>query len=300
MSFCNGSHTFSFGDRCVRTFWGSILPTVFVFVFCLFRLPVPKFAHKFLRIIKTPFKPFLTILEAEALDANSNFVGGIDDLAMQMLKTRTHFSLSCPIVFSLVGLVETLSWLSYGSFLLISVPTNAWDPYQPFFVAVSWLYTVIRPIVRPPATPPFDLFSIYCLHFIAGTVQLGGTIFDNQVFGTPFPSTFGIITLVMNLAIVLALLAILVAMPLAMPSNRVRQEEIVSRFQCWRVIICFRFFLVFCFHAFSARLTLSPLGQGYSVSPEDYSTLWGWITFSWVYPLIRRVCSFYLCTIQYN
>jgi hypothetical protein len=30
--------------------------------------------------------------------------------------------------------------------------------------------------------------------------------------------------------------------------------------------------------------------QGKSVSPEDYTTLWGWITFSWVWPLVERVC----------
>jgi hypothetical protein len=29
--------------------------------------------------------------------------------------------------------------------------------------------------------------------------------------------------------------------------------------------------------------------QGLSVSPEDYTTLWGWVTFSWVWPLVRRV-----------
>jgi hypothetical protein len=29
--------------------------------------------------------------------------------------------------------------------------------------------------------------------------------------------------------------------------------------------------------------------QGWSVSPEDYTTLWGWVTFSWVWPLVRRV-----------
>ena len=29
--------------------------------------------------------------------------------------------------------------------------------------------------------------------------------------------------------------------------------------------------------------------QGLQVSPEDYTPLWGWITFDWVYPLIKRV-----------
>lgn len=31
------------------------------------------------------------------------------------------------------------------------------------------------------------------------------------------------------------------------------------------------------------------LDKGRTVTPEDYTTLWGWVTFSWVYPLVRRV-----------
>ena len=36
--------------------------------------------------------------------------------------------------------------------------------------------------------------------------------------------------------------------------------------------------------------------QGYSISPEDYTSLWGWITFSWVYPLVRRVILIFFST----
>lgn len=35
-------------------------------------------------------------------------------------------------------------------------------------------------------------------------------------------------------------------------------------------------------------------GQGKSVSPEDYTTLGGWMTFFWIYPLIQRVCLSFL------
>lgn len=237
-------HLFSFGDRCIWAFWGSVLPAAVVFIICLFRLPAPKFTHNFFRRLGAPFETYLTPLEAEGLDTNSNIVEDADGL------TQCRWR---PLVFSSVGLVETLTWLTYGSFLLISGPTDAWQPYQPLLIAVSWLYTVVRPIRRPPATPPFDLFVIYCLHFITGTVQIGSIIFDNLVSGTPLPSIFGIVASIMNLATVLGLLAVLVTMPLAVPGNKVRKEEI-----------------------------------GRSVSPEDYTTLLGWITFSWVYALIRR------------
>ncbi len=35
--------------------------------------------------------------------------------------------------------------------------------------------------------------------------------------------------------------------------------------------------------------------QGLSVSPEDYTSLWGWVTFSWVWPLVRRVRVLRVC-----
>ncbi|KAF8222623.1 hypothetical protein L208DRAFT_1413119 [Tricholoma matsutake] len=147
MSFCNDSHMhlFSFGDRCIWAFWGSVLPAAVVFIICLFRLPAPKFTHNFFRRLGAPFETYLTPLEAEGLDTNSNIVEDADGL------TQCRWR---PLVFSSVGLVETLTWLTYGSFLLISGPTDAWQPYQPLLIAVSWLYTVVRPIRRPPATPP--------------------------------------------------------------------------------------------------------------------------------------------------
>jgi hypothetical protein len=198
--------------------------------------------RQFLRRLKAPFKTYLTLHEAEALD---NVVEETDGLAMWKLKTPTPYSLSRwrPLVFSLVGLVETLAWLSYGGFILISGPTGAWQPYQSFLITVSWLYTVVRPIERPSATPPFDLFVIYCLHFFTGIVQIGGTVFDNLVSGTPLPSIFDIVTSMMNLAIVLGLLVVLVTMPLAVPSNKVRREEIVSFFNVLCAIDSFDFSL---------------------------------------------------------
>lgn len=31
------------------------------------------------------------------------------------------------------------------------------------------------------------------------------------------------------------------------------------------------------------------------VSPEDYTTLWNWVSFAWIYPLIRKVCWVHQC-----
>ncbi|KAJ6507515.1 hypothetical protein DFH09DRAFT_1050573 [Mycena vulgaris] len=61
-----------------------------------------------------------------------------------------------------------------------------------------------------------------------------------------------LVALSCNLGIVLVLLFVTVQMPMNLPSTRVKKDDI-----------------------------------GQSVSPEDYTKLWGWLTFNWVYPLIK-------------
>ena len=226
--FVDGTHLFGLDGRNSSEFWSSIIPALLVFILCLFRLSSPLFTHKFFRILKTPFEPYMTLLEAEALDTDHSFHAD----TIHNLKLTKSVSFWRPIGLSLMGLVETLCWLAYGSFLCISGPTDsdAWEPYQPFLIAASWLYTVVRPITSPSATPPYDLCCIYCVHFIAGAVRLGEIIYDNQVLAMPLPPVFGIFIIIANLAIVLGLLANLATLPMALPSDKVRKEDIVSCF----------------------------------------------------------------------
>ncbi|KAF7297333.1 ABC bile acid [Mycena indigotica] len=62
----------------------------------------------------------------------------------------------------------------------------------------------------------------------------------------------GWLTLV-NLSCITVLLVTIVRMPMAIPSKSTRRDEI-----------------------------------GRSISPEDYTSLWRWVTFSWIYPIIQR------------
>ena len=57
---------FDFQSQCVREIWGSFLPAGLVLrvVLCFFSIPIP---HAF-PILCSPFKPYLTLHEAEALD----------------------------------------------------------------------------------------------------------------------------------------------------------------------------------------------------------------------------------------
>ncbi|KAJ7693235.1 hypothetical protein B0H17DRAFT_506734 [Mycena rosella] len=156
------------------------------------------------------------------------------------------------IVFVFIGLLECLAWLGYGSFLLITGHPR-WDGIQRFLVASTWLYTTARPVARPTATPPFDLLAIYLAHIGGGILQLGGYLFQHNASGAPLPGTWVLVGLSVNLAASVGLVVVIMGMPLALPSHLVKKEDI-----------------------------------GLSVSPEDYTSLWGWVSFAWVYSLVKR------------
>jgi len=234
---CNDAGPFDFRDQCVRSFWSALLPATFVFLLCLSSLPLPSQITKLCTILKSPFQSYLNLHEAEALDVNlavSDKVTAEQDRAVvDSGKLEVEVPDTVPlwrtVVFAFVGLVEALSWLTYGSYHLISHPSNfqVWDAICPFLIALSWLYTVVRPVVRPTATPPFDLFAVYCLQLVTGVLQLGGVLFEYGVIGGSAPL---LVTLALsaNLAAILVLLVVVVNIPLAIPSNRVEKGDIVS------------------------------------------------------------------------
>lgn len=148
------------------------------------------------------------------------------------------------IVFVFIGLLECFAWLGDGSFLLITGHPLR-EAIQRFLVGATWIYTAARPILRPTATPPFDMLMLYMLHIGGGILQLGGYLFQHNTSGAPLPSTLVLVGLSLNLAALVGLVTVIMGMPLALPSHLVKKEDI-----------------------------------GSSVSPEDYTPLWGWVTVS--------------------
>ncbi|KAF8890914.1 multidrug resistance-associated ABC transporter [Infundibulicybe gibba] len=253
VAICN-TDPFNFQDLCVRESWSAIFPAAVVFALCVASLPASRPLRHLFGIIKSPFKPYLTLHEAEALD-NASVGGGSaeEDSARADFKVTEVVPLWRTVVFVFLGLLQTIFCLADGSFQLFRNPQDIWGGARPFLVAATWLYTVIRPIALPAVAVPFDLFAIYTLELCAGVLRLGGVFFDHGVMGSPLPSTLAIVALSSNLVMIIVLLTVVLNMPLAVPSNRVKKSEI-----------------------------------GLSVTPEDYTTLFGWISFSWIYPLIRR------------
>jgi len=277
LQLCNDFSPFDFRDACVRTSWSALIPVVIVFLFCMSSLPVPGPVQRPLGIIKAPFETYMTLPEAEALDANASTEGKLgadEDMGDDPL---VPVPLWRSLVLSWIGLVQTLVWLGVGSYLWVVDSYNLWNALCPVLISASWLYATARPIFNPMATPPMDLFSIYCVHIVAGSLLFGGVLYDHNISGLPLPPSLAIVALVFNLVAIMVLLAVVVNMPMGIPSKRVRKENIVS--------------IIPLLSARKYSLLIYQTLQGLTVSPEDYTTLFNWITFHWVYPLVKRVRS---------
>ena len=158
------------------------------------------------------------------------------------------------------ALLETVAWLTLSSYRLVmfdfSKSQAAYDLWAPFLVAISWFYSSIKPVMRPSPTPPYDLFILYFVHIFTALLSVGSATYRHYVYGDIVSSTYVLAT-TLHFIILGGLLAIVFSMPLGVPTTRVDKQEI-----------------------------------GKTVSPEDYTTLFKWVTFLWVYPLIKKVTSF--------
>ncbi|KAI0752859.1 multidrug resistance-associated ABC transporter [Daedaleopsis nitida] len=157
------------------------------------------------------------------------------------------------LVISSVSLVETLLWLGVGCYNLIVEPENAWNGWRDFLVAATWFYATLRPVVWPAATVPYDLLTLFGAHLVLGLVTLLGHVYDHYVHGMPMPTTFHLVVYIGNLLAVSGLFILVMNMPLRTPSKHIKEENI-----------------------------------GKSVTPEDYTTAWGWASFRWVLPLFEK------------
>jgi hypothetical protein len=231
-----------------------LVPSALTLGICIsfVHFPLPRAVRKLVDAAKSPFERYMSVHEAEALSLSDEKSSGAADL-----RVDNNVPLWRTLLFVFVGLLACLAWLADGSFILATTTNQHWEAVQRFLLALTWLYATIRPIARPTATPPYDLFSLYLLHIAGGVLQLGGYLFEHNAAGTPLPSTVVLVGLSVNLAALVGLVTVIMGMPLALPSHLVNKEDIVSP----EILI-------------EAALTLL---QGFSVSPEDYTSLWGWV-----------------------
>ncbi|KAL1762723.1 hypothetical protein FB107DRAFT_198344 [Schizophyllum commune] len=155
------------------------------------------------------------------------------------------------VVLSFVSLLEALCWTAIASTTFILKDEGAWAGLQALLMAGTWLYAAGRPVVRPPTTVPWDLFVLFCAHLFGAVLILGGVIFDRAINGVPWPSPPTLVAQSLHLAAVLLVLRVVLQTQLNVPSDRIDKEEIRD-------------------------------------IPEDYVTLFEWLTFTWVYAFIRK------------
>ncbi|KAJ7725290.1 hypothetical protein DFH07DRAFT_970902 [Mycena maculata] len=248
MIICNNTGAFDFEDACVRSWWSAALPFLVAFTFCVASLRVP-WPCPLQRLIDAAKAPFKTFITLqEAVDIQST--EGED--------AQTDVPAPVPLwpsrVFAFAGLLQSLAWLAAAFLQILDFLADDASGFTKYLlVSLSWLYTTVRSIASPPPTTPYDLFVLYLLHLAGGALLLGGRLFDYAVGDAPLPATLVLVGLSGNLGIVFVLLTVTLDMPMNLPSTRVKKEDI-----------------------------------GRSVSPEDYTRLRAWLTFSWVYPLIKR------------
>ncbi|KAI8989077.1 multidrug resistance-associated ABC transporter [Trametes punicea] len=241
MAVCNGASLTSLSDACVRGYWAAVIPFAFVGLVLLSLIPP---IRAILRFARKPFTNFLPLHEAEALIYGEDDVEEDEETVVPLWRT---------LVLSTVSLIESLLWVGVGCYSLIVAPEDTWNGVRDFLIAVTWFYAALRPIVRPTATAPIDLFILLGLHLVLGIITLFGILYDHYVYATPLPSVLLTAVYCINLVAVAGIFTVIMNMPLAIPSKHIKKEEI-----------------------------------GKSISPEDYTTVWGWTSFRWVLPILER------------
>ena len=282
MQFCPSEELFNFSDPCIRQAWSSFLPVILVFIICLAKIPIQIPIPDRLNFI--PFSSFLNLNDAVALDAvaekmrraaDGEILEDVDVISKDAKPSFWRTFLLCT-----VALIETLAWIAYGSFRII-ISQKQDDPKAfdttlvlPFILALPWIYALFRPLLKPPLTPPYDLFVLYLAHLVMGVIMLGAVLFNHLSYDESLPETWGLVGLVGNLALLILGLVLIVSARMAVPPKGVNPDDVVCT--------------SFAIHGLYQCTYLLLRAQGKTVSPEDYTTLWGWITFSWVYPLVKK------------
>lgn len=228
MGICGEYDFLEFHSSCIRELWSAILPTVYISVLCVAYLFIPRIARFLLGSLSFPFGRFLDLREAEALGLGSESeYNGEDQEEGKPTVAPNFVPLWRTIVLSFLGILQSFVWVAYGAYRAYNEESLIWRNLLPFLVGISWIYAAIRPIVRPTATPPYDLFTLYSILLATSSLQIGGFLFDYGVFDIPLPPTVVLVAHFGNLIAILILLTIVVKMPVAIPSDKMDLNKLV-------------------------------------------------------------------------
>ena len=117
-------------------------------------------------------------------------------------------------------------------------------------ITLAWLYSFVRLLVKPSAKPPYDVLTLLVIQLMTAAVVFLGHGYNHYGYAAPWPAPWVIIGEMLDLSIIFSLVVVILQTPV----------EAVPK---------------------STPDTLA--------SPEDRATLWGWMTFGFVNPLVAKV-----------
>jgi hypothetical protein len=226
---CDVDSSFDFEDACIRTVWAVIVPISIILAILLQAilrvLPYPTAVRVGWRKLTGPFEEFITLEEAETF------------LASQESSERegwTPASHKPPVwknaLVSLASWIQTVAWFTLGVRAFLTGPSDEAKlgfPV-PVLMAVPWLYSAIRPIARPFATVPYDIFALLFSHVFCTILRFGGMWYEHGAFDKPLPGPVVLAVWGLNVAAIVVSLAVVLSMPLNLPTKGVDPAMIVS------------------------------------------------------------------------
>lgn len=203
-----------------------------------------------------PFKEFINIREAEALaqGVNSSIPVDIEPSIDRAARRRDH-------ILAGFGTCQTLVWASICLYTMYKMPLI--DPRQEdselvsnaFISSLAWGYTC-RPANYPRRTPAYDFLILYLVLLLRALEIIAVPAYQSYVWQSNyFTEKWGLYATAMNICVLAYLISVVLKTPVAQPGE---------------------------------HSGISPSAIGTTISPEDYTTLWNWITFSWMTPLTRK------------
>lgn len=245
---------------CIRYAWRGILPGSFLVVLGLaYLLPSLPTNSKLVRRFKRSWTPFLTLEDARQLLATpaapqqENNTDGQPSLLRirereALLRRRMAMRLTVPI--AVLSLLEVIYWMGVFAYELLLGDL--------LFVLIAgcqlaaWGYAFVRPLLHPTATPPYNIFILLLIQLGTASLGLFGNVYDWYAEGISWPGVGTILGELADLTVILGLLLVILNTPV---------EPIDPK---------------------------DSVGINNLASPEDYTTIWGWMTFGFVDPVIEK------------
>ncbi|KZT57684.1 hypothetical protein CALCODRAFT_273206 [Calocera cornea HHB12733] len=240
-------------DPFLRGLLACVVPATVVSFYLLVSIPWPKPIRTAARYVTAPFDSFVTLPEAKAIlkgeTVSANEAIGQTEPRPPVWKT---------VVLAILALTESLGWIGVGTYGIVFCTRShdsvaIWSIAFAFVKVLPWLYATITPLIRPQATAPYDLFALYLTFVATAAINVGAQLFILSAYGTPLPPWWIFALSVADLVIPVLSIGVVLSMPIALPADEDEKKEI-----------------------------------GKTISPEDYTSLYGWVTFAWVGPLVWK------------